>query len=596
MRITAEWIILFFCIAAVANDNIWTTGSIQFFGNNEFSRNDLLNQMQLQPPGLFKKTAYSYTKLIDDIDALENLYRTNGFRNASVKIDRIYRNNEFEIVDIYIRITEGVQNVIDRIVFFDNQVFREKDLLKMLPYGTGTPFDSVVIENSIQIITDNLRAKGFLFSSVSYEIHLDSLRPNVDVYYKIMEGPLVKAGQLQISGNNKVKKQVIEGKVKDKSGKILTSTEITRTTGSLYNTGLFNMVNIQPADTPANLRDLDTVILPVKVNISETEMFQIQTGGGYSTEDGLYGDLSISYRNLFGLGHSISLIGRGSFDILSSELHYAYPSIFGLPVYTDLSGYLKRLEEPTFSGAFGGGILSINGLIGRFSHYRGYLQAEKVSWINEPSIDTTEGAPANLFIIGAGITRDTRRSVFNPGKAFFGFIDLEFAGLGIIPWSSNFSKIRGDLRIYLPFSPKKITWSSAISGGYISGYSSDPVPAQQQFFFGSDNIRLIRGYSEKELTIYNENGNALGGNFFLVFTPVEIVYPIFSILNGALFLEGGNVWPEISTFRFGDFNWAAGPGIRIATPIGPIRLDYGVKLDGELPLDGRFSLGIGLPF
>lgn len=596
MRFCGEWIILFSFFTALAQNEKWTVANIQFAGNNEITSQKLLEQMKLQPPGLFRRSDYSFTTLADDLDAIEKYYHQNGYLNATAKIERISRNRENLKVGILINIKEGRQILIDSIFFSSNRVFESSTLDQWIPLKSGDPFDSASIEQGIYIISDSLVSHGYLFSEVRYMVRMDSMSSRTDLIYRVFEGPLVKTGPLKITGTRKVHKEVIRKEVDLKPGQVLTSTKISRNIGGLYNTGLFDYVGIEPQDSLQST-DAETVTVPVQVRVSETQMFELLAGGGYSTSDGIYGDLSAAYRNLFGLGHRIALATRASFDVLSARLSYSYPRIFSRNFDADITGYLQRLEVPTFSGAFGGGVLSLIRKAGRYNRLRFYTQAERTSWIDEPiEIDTfTADQPENIFLLGAGLSRDTRRSVFIPGRAIFAYLDAEIAGLGFISWSSNFYRITGDIRFYFPLLDF-LSISTAIYSGYIHGFAGDQVPVQKQFYFGPEGIREIRGYDESELALINNDGDTLGGNFTVVITPLELTFPIAGIVRGAVFVEGGGVWINPSSFSLANFHWAVGPGIRIGTPVGPIRLDYGFQLNREFPLKGGFSLGIGLAF
>ncbi len=55
--------------------------------------------------------------------------------------------------------------------------------------------------------------------------------------------------------------------------------------------------------------------------------------------------------------------------------------------------------------------------------------------------------------------------------------------------------------------------------------------------------------------------------------------PLSGKLGGVAFLDYGNVWPDSLTFRGGDLRFAAGPGLRYLTPVGPARVDFGYQLN-----------------
>jgi outer membrane protein insertion porin family len=76
----------------------------------------------------------------------------------------------------------------------------------------------------------------------------------------------------------------------------------------------------------------------------------------------------------------------------------------------------------------------------------------------------------------------------------------------------------------------------------------------------------------------DENGDPIGGAG-LALANLEWRFPVFGAIGGALFIDSGNVWSDWRDINAGQFRWGAGLGLRVATPVGPVRLEYGWKLD-----------------
>jgi outer membrane protein insertion porin family len=69
---------------------------------------------------------------------------------------------------------------------------------------------------------------------------------------------------------------------------------------------------------------------------------------------------------------------------------------------------------------------------------------------------------------------------------------------------------------------------------------------------------------------------AVGGAGQLI-TNLEWRFPIFGVVGGTLFADGGNVWAGWRAVNFNEMRWGGGIGLRADTPVGPIRLEYGWK-------------------
>ena len=102
----------------------------------------------------------------------------------------------------------------------------------------------------------------------------------------------------------------------------------------------------------------------------------------------------------------------------------------------------------------------------------------------------------------------------------------------------------------------------------------------------------MRGYAERGIGPSDENGNPLGGRF-LGECSTEVRFPIYKILGGALFIDGGNVWQEYDEITR-DLRWGVGGGLRLKSFLGSVRLDYGFKLgrqEGESIGMLHFAIG-----
>ena len=84
----------------------------------------------------------------------------------------------------------------------------------------------------------------------------------------------------------------------------------------------------------------------------------------------------------------------------------------------------------------------------------------------------------------------------------------------------------------------------------------------------------------------------------MALASMEIRFPLYRKLRAAVFLDAGQVWAQHTSPRPGELEAAAGPGLMIDTPVGPVRVDLGINLT-ERPADEPgwvLHLAIGHPF
>jgi outer membrane protein insertion porin family len=117
------------------------------------------------------------------------------------------------------------------------------------------------------------------------------------------------------------------------------------------------------------------------------------------------------------------------------------------------------------------------------------------------------------------------------------------------------------------------------------------VPLAERFFAGGS--QTIRGFELDEAGPVDENGDPLGGEALLILNQ-EYRFPIWGPVRGVLFYDLGTVWATVDSIDLSELRHVLGTGVRLETPIGPIRFEYGWKVDrreGESPGAFYFSIG-----
>jgi len=130
-----------------------------------------------------------------------------------------------------------------------------------------------------------------------------------------------------------------------------------------------------------------------------------------------------------------------------------------------------------------------------------------------------------------------------------------------------------------------------LKGGFALGYGDTrELPVVERYFLGGRNS--VRGFPQDELGPKGTDGTPTGGNAF-VLTNVELRTSLGKGIGLVFFFDSGNVWRTIGDIDL-SMRYTAGLGLRYSTPIGPIRIDYGYKLDrreGESSGEIHFSIG-----
>ncbi len=228
---------------------------------------------------------------------------------------------------------------------------------------------------------------------------------------------------------------------------------------------------------------------------------------------------------------------------------------------------------------------------------------------------------SNSHLLSSTVSHDTRDFILDPHRGGFRSLGGTIAG-GILGGDNDFYLVNTVSQRYWPISAARV-FAVRLRLGYADPYGqSDEVPVANRYFTGGGNS--VRGYDEnsigpKEFVDNIETGQpelTVVGGRVLVLTNVELRFalPLLSRwrFSGAVFADGGNVWKDPQSVSFSDFRifqneddvvqesyrFSVGLGIRYKTPLGPIRLDYGLPLTVETGTDGsgRFHFSLGQIF
>ena len=192
----------------------------------------------------------------------------------------------------------------------------------------------------------------------------------------------------------------------------------------------------------------------------------------------------------------------------------------------------------------------------------------------------------DLLLFKLGLQRDLRNSPLQPTKGSFFSVGVDQSA-PIGEASILMTRLRTNYSYYIPihltgFSKKKKTETLAFNfqGGTILG----DLPPYEAFTLGGSNS--VRGYDE----------GRLGTGRSYVQASAEYRFPVFSVISGALFFDfgsdlGTNTLAAQLLNKDGS-GYGYGLGVRIQSPLGPIRIDYGINGDG----DSRINFGIGERF
>ncbi|RMF90735.1 MAG: outer membrane protein assembly factor BamA, partial [Nitrospinota bacterium] len=250
----------------------------------------------------------------------------------------------------------------------------------------------------------------------------------------------------------------------------------------------------------------------------------------------------------------------------------------------------RRRDLRSFTSRDTGAGIGLGKEIGEFTRFNlQYLfQVVNVADVAETASEALrqeEGTRTTSSLISS-LSRDTRDNFLNPTRGMRTVLSTQFAVLG---GSATFYKVAGDTAKYFPLFRNLILLLRG-TVGFGQGLFGDDLPLFERFFLGG--VQTVRGFRFQDIGPKDPNGDSIGGTSEILLSA-ELQFPIGDVLKGVAFLDLGNVYDK-GEFDPLDLRKGAGVGIRFVTPLGPVSVDWGFKLDrkpGERPSEVHFQIG-----
>ena len=533
-------------------------------------------------------------KLDDDRDRIVALYNDHGYIQARVESADAIVDKERARVTIRIVVVEGPQFTVGGIDITGNNVVPVEEIRRRIPFKTGDVFSRSKVRDSIAGIQALYGTIGRASADVNPQSSQDTANRRINLTYEINEGPEVFVERINITGNTRSQEKILRREIPMHEGDFYTSAKLERARQRLNNLGYFEQV--KATTSPGSAKD--KIIVNIEVTERPTGLFSI--GGGYSSADSFIATLDLSQRNFLGRGWELFLrVRAGAADPAGHHrLHRA------LALRPAAVRRLRSLQQPPdlqrLHRQFPGRRRPLRASARRLlplephlPHHPGrHQRPRRQRQLQPPGARKGSASPPSW---AAAVTRDTRDSAFEPTRGSIASVGADFAGVGF--GDSKF--VRGLVNIASFYN----IWldhviSGRAQGAYMVGWSKDPVPLFERFYLGGANS--LRGFKARQVSPVDGSGTRVGGTIQLL-GNVEYTVPLFFGVRAAVFYDVGQVYgPDTSfgtTFDLGDLRHNAGLSLRWASPFGPLRIDYGIKLDRRKDESmGEFQFSVGAPF
>ncbi|MGA0531559.1 outer membrane protein assembly factor BamA [Hansschlegelia sp. KR7-227] len=606
--------------------------SINFEGNEAFSDGRLLDQMTTTESNwlswLKTSDVYDPDRINADLELLRKFYLNHGYADFRVVSANAALDKATNAFTLTIAVEEGQPykfgsvNVESNVPEIDAATLKGK-----LETSAGSTYSAQDVDKSVEAMSLELASRGYAFAQVRPRGDRNLSDQSIGITYVVEEGARVYVERINVRGNTRTRDYVVRREFDIGEGDAYNQIFVDRAERRLKALGFFKNVKIstEPGSSP------DRVILNVDVEDQPTGEFSV--AGGYSTQDGVIGEVALGERNFLGRGQYARVAAQFGQNTSGFDFSFTEPYFLGQRVSAGFDAYVKQRDETDYSSyeldTYGGGIrfgfpITDDFTIG--TRYQIYQQDLKVPGRYQPFVrakDETTPDPDDTTLVpnpdrasvalleaegktltslgGLSFIYSTIDNPQDPTKGLYAELKGDVAGLG---GDTQYVRTTFDSRYYHPIWSENVIGMLRAQAGHIQAWGKDDLRVLDHFPGGPDLVRGFepQGFGPRDVGSPQED--PLGGTTYFG-GSAEVQFPIFGLpkeigLKGALFADAGTVfnYEGIKSLRFIDpdgnqqkltvgledskkIRSSIGASLLWSSPLGPIRFDFAKALSKE---------------
>lgn len=588
---------------------------ICFEGNRTFTEQRLAGQIETKTYiWILRPGTYAEAQIQDDIAALRNFYRKEGFLDAQVG-RRLEFSPDRQKLTVTFVINEGVRYTISKIAVEGNKHFPSEQILGCMQLTPGAVLNLDILEGDRKQILSMYHGDGYIYAGVETIYTYAETPGTVDLRIRITEQDTYKIGRIIIRGNRRTQDRVIRRTLDFYPTQVFDLNKMQEREKRLRETRLFKEATIKPV--PGDVTDERDAVIQVE----EADTTRVMAGVGVTSNSGVVGTFTIenwnfniwdrprSLSELFrgqafkGAGQTLKLSFEPGTQMTTFRIDFTEPYLFDLPISFGWSAYLFQRDRDEYTENRVGTIFSLG------KKFKDIYSVGSAFRFEGVKIDDIEGHILDLFAaedilevegssmltsLKLSVTRDTTDSFMVPTRGTR--LTGSWEQAGVFGGDYTFSKVMGEGTFFKTLRTdiydRKTVWASNVTVGYIGG----DVPVFERFYGGG--IGSVRGFKFRGISPRQwPSDTAVGGNSeFLVGNEIE--FPLAGkVLRGVTFLDMGSVDED---FAIETWRASVGFGIRLTIDFfGPVPMafDFGFPIS-KAPEDDTqiFSFSLGATF
>jgi outer membrane protein insertion porin family len=510
-------------------------------------------------------------------------------------------------INLRIRIYQGLRYFVRNVTFTGSPV-DDATLRGVLNEYLNQPYQRNQEALMRTRIEDWLRNHGYLDAAVQSSATLDAATGNVSADFTINAGRTYTIGQVRIENTPATRvngtvpsrprahEQAVLARFGIKPGTPYDASKVDAAARRLWFSGAFSEADVQRIPRPDGTVDL-------LLKLAETRAKRIQFSLGYSEWDRGIGEIHYIDRNFLGSLNRLNIDGTLSQRTYGISGSLTDSWLFGSDLEGSVgAGYAHR-ELPAYRANEASGTLTLARNYSSTTQTGYRIQYGYKSVTDAVNFGEDPDEPDPNYTLGSvtfSQTYDTRNNILSPMKGLYLNHEVELASSALLG-DVSFLRFSAQFSYYLPL--REITTERPFVPfvifnhrlGVIFPYGdTSTVPVPERFFLGGPNS--VRGYQLDGLGPKDSGGDPLGGLAMILFN-LELQWPVFNNIYIAAFTDAGNLWSDVQDLQLTGLQVSAGPGLRIYTPLGAVRVDYGYNVNREAGAPvGNWQFGFGFTF
>ncbi len=575
----------------IAEGRVTGVNAINFIGNDTFSARRLRSVVDTRESGLFgfliTSDIYDPDRLEFDRELLRRFYLSRGFADFQVlsAVAELAPDRRGFFITFTVeegpRYDFGEQSVTSTTAGLDPAEFEA-----LIEGGPGDTYDATLVERNIDRMVFLAGQKGFAFVEVRPRAVRDPEALTVGIVYELVEGPRVFVERIEVEGNTRTLDRVIRRQFDIVEGDAFNTRAVEQARTRIRGLGFFSRVYV--ATEPGSAEDRANI----RVSVEERSTGSLTFGLGFSSADGILGEVSLSERNFLGRGQFLRARALVAGDQQTLDLTFREPALLDRDLGAGFRLFYRqddRTDDSSFQETNIGFVPEIDFPVSEFGrlslNYE--IASDEIRDVRDDAsrfIADDEGTQITSAV-GYAYSYDRRNDPLEPTQGYLLRFGQQIAGLG---GDAQYIRTTARARGYTSFFDEDVVLALDVEGGHLYSLGSD-LRITDRFFLGGDRFRGFRRSGMGPRDLASPNQDALGGEIFAV-ARTDLSFPIGLPEEFGIF---GGVFADVGTLFLLDETEVTGPSYTDPNTLQTFTVDDDPKLRASVGVSLFWDSGFG---